>query len=548
MFNRYTGALLSGCLLLTGCVNDPPAFDPLKMQKVQRITEPRPPRPSLKPLPTTLRTPGTETPDDPGPQPRELRMTLQEIVQRAVLNNPETRVAGYAPAIEAARTIEAEARFDPVFFANINFERRERDAALLTNFDSGEQLEFQTGLRQNLPSGAQAELRYETSRFLLPRNTITGTESVATYESELTLQIQQPLLRDFGDEVNRARIAIARNNQQISILDFRTTLEEQLANIEQTYWQLVQAQRNVVILTRLLEESVRTAELVGKRREQDAGPVEIGLVNSTVEDRRANLVRAHSRVKDLSDQLKRQMGDPEIPITSDIVVLPATEPVLQPLHFDLKNQVDTALAWRAELGQQQLRVGNADVAIIVAKNNLLPQLNLVGTIGLQDSDDQWTTSNEMGNFSFSTGFQFEVPIGNRAARAIWQRALLQRQQAIDQYRQTIADVTLQVTLAVREVETAWNELIQRRNATFAAQQSLEAIQKRENAGEQLRYAFLDLKLNAQGRLAQAAQQEAEAVAAYNIAISRLEFRKGTLLRYNNVLLQEDALPISLAGP
>ena len=78
------------------------------------------------------------------------------------------------------------------------------------------------------------------------------------------------------------------------------------------------------------------------------------------------------------------------------------------------------------------------VASKVAKNNLLPQLNFVGNVGAQGLDDTLPNAYEewadLNHWSYTLGLQLEVPIGNRAARAIWQRSLLQRQQAIESYR------------------------------------------------------------------------------------------------------------------
>ena len=77
---------------------------------------------------------------------------------------------------------------------------------------------------------------------------------------------------------------------------------------------------------------------------------------------------------------------------------------------------------------------------------------------------------------------------------------------------------------------------------FAAQDTLLGIQQRVEADEPLTPEFVQLQLDAQERLARAAADEAAAVAAYNTAIAQLEQAKGTLLRYNNVVMAEEPLP------
>jgi hypothetical protein len=96
-------------------------------------------------------------------------------------------------------------------------------------------------------------------------------------------------------------------------------------------------------------------------------------------------------------------------------------------------------------------------------------------------------------------------------------------------------------LSLREVETSYNEIVERRNASYLAADSLRAIQQRREAQEALTPEFVQLELDSQQTLANARAEEEQAIRSYNVAISRLERAKGTLLRYNNVVMQERQL-------
>jgi HAE1 family hydrophobic/amphiphilic exporter-1 len=100
-----------------------------------------------------------------------------------------------------------------------------------------------------------------------------------------------------------------------------------------------------------------------------------------------------------------------------------------------------------------------------------------------------------------------------------------------------------VKTALREVNTTYDEIVATRQARFAAADALLAIQQREEGGEALTPTFVQLKLDFQERLASAADAEVQAISNYNIAIAALEKAKGTLLRYNNVIMEEEKLPI-----
>jgi outer membrane protein TolC len=283
-----------------------------------------------------------------------------------------------------------------------------------------------------------------------------------------------------------------------------------------------------------------------KRQGTDVSRVQVSQTNAQLETRRALLIRAKARVKDLSAQLKRDMNDPDFPVSGATIILPASPALEEAVHFDQKDVVDTALANRLELGQQLLRVKSADTALAVGKNNLLPQLNAAGSIDFQG------LSGDLGNaigdqlegkyVSWSLGLELEIPIGNRAARATYQRALMQRAQAVESYQAAIATVTFECDTAVRDVYTSWDALAADRRSVFAAGDALRGLEQREAAGGELSPEFVQLKLQYQDQLAETRRAEAASLANYNQAIAVLEQRKGTLLQYNNILMQEDMIP------
>lgn len=554
--NRQAGIYMLG-LIAAGCTAAPQPFDPVAIQAPERAAVGHEKAEQPKPLPTTLESPwlgkATTLPTTQESAPRDVvRLTLEQIVHRAVVNNYDIKVAGYSPAIEQTRVVEAEAQFDPVFFLNASAQITDNQTggsivptftspsvSIPVYYDQSTVYGAQAGIRQNLITGGRAQIAYQTTRNDIdPQRTIKDPY----WESDLILQLTQPLLRNFGTDVNRAQIVVQRNTQRISLLDFRQQLEKSITDIEQTYWQLVEAENNVRIFEELLDRTVQTADILAKRARQDVTRVQISQANASVESRRATLVRARARIGDLSDKLKQLMNDPDYAISGPIVILPASQPLEAPVAFDLDDQIRTAMLNRPELGQQQLRVDSATTIVGVARNNLLPQLNLIGSIGVQGANGNYSgalrNEADFDYLSYSVGVQLEVPLGNRAARAAYQRSLLQRQQAIDSYAGVVSQVVLDVKTALREVRTSWEEMRATRQARFAAADSLLAIQQREDANEPLTPTFVQLKLDTQASLASAEQAESQAIVNYNVAIAALERAKGTLLNYNNVAMQE----------
>ena len=552
--------MLSSALALGGCGSAAPPFDPraieLMQQEQARGIAPR----EMRALPSTL--PAVDNADfEPlsrealrtttQPAGPRLRLTLQEAVHRAVANSIDVRVAGYQAAIDEQRVLEAAARFDPRLFASYQYLREFSQNNLpftLTpgaiNAGTGE-----AGIKQALTTGGQIQLSDKVVRNsfdTVNSNTFPSptTTSQTLWDNQFVLQITQPLLQNQGTQVNLARIFVARNDQRISELDARDKLEKVLQQLEETYWKLARAQSDVRIQEQLLAQTETTLDIVIKRQRSDTSRREVYLVVSFRQQREAELGVARSLVEDLSDQLKRLMGDPDLPIASPTLIEAVDRPSVEPLHYAVADQIETALQNRLELQQQKLRIASADRIIGAARNNMLPKLDLAASLGIEgiDSDlDSAFNSQFKGDFvNYALGIQFEVPIGNREARSIYRRTQLSYQEAIDGYRQIAQQVALDVKMAQRAVETAWTQIIARRMTRFAAENALNSIEQRERAGEALTYSWVQFKLDRQSALADAMRQENEAIASYNTSVSDLEKAKGTLLRYNNVVFKEAA--------
>jgi outer membrane protein len=558
---------------MIGCDAEPPAvFDPRQLQQDERSHAPDIKTQALRPLPSTREDafsdvgPNGEYSADGQPvRPstgRDLdsdpvvRMSLQEIIHRAVANNHDVKVAAYQPGIEGARVIEAAANFDPTFFTNLQYaQKHDLTGGEIFNSFTGEapftafttdsnQGTLQTGIQENLGSGAQVQLQYQsTYNYFFPPT----TQDNPFYESDLTLSVTQPLLRNFGYDVNHAQIVINRLNQQVSQLEFRKAVEQNVADIEKAYWQLVQQVNDIKIQEDLVEETEKTYKQLYNRMAQkiDVSPLQVAQTQTQLELRRTELIQFKAQARDLSDQLKGLMSDPEYPVTSNVVILPLDEPVQDGIQFDFDDEINTAMENRLELGEEQLKVDSAVVTIGVAKNNLLPEFDFIGSTGPQgvagNLGDAVKDNFEFGHVDFTLGFKLQVPLGNRAARAIYRRSMLQHMQAIEQYRAFVEQIAVDVKTSARAVVTAWEVIRSSRRSRFAAEDALTRINAREKSGEPLTPEFVQLKLQIQDSLAQSQQSEAEAVANYNIALSQLEKAKGTILRYDNVVMQEDPL-------
>ncbi len=468
----------------------------------------------------------------------KVELSLDRAVDLAVAGNLDLQVARLNTRIAEQQRIQAEAAFDAVVFANVDWQKLDipRPPGQVPGLSGDQQAEtftLNTGIRQRI-SDTGATVQVETS--------ITRDEQTPSlfavdrfYDADVLVSLTQPLLRSFGSDVARAQIELSRNAERSAGESVRRTLNELIQNVAAAYWDLEFARRQLLINQRLLGRTIDERDRLVQRAEFDVSPVRLTEANSFVELRRSDVIRARQRLRDASDRLKRLINSPDLPIAGETLIVPVDDPIDQPITFSLVDSVTTAIQRRPELGVSLLNINDAGIRQRVADNGVLPQLDLTAAIGFNGIDiDDWAQAyddlSELNYIDYILGLSFEQPLGNRPAEAQRRQRRLERDQAVVAYRRDVQDVVLEVKNALRAVLSNYELVGATRASRWAAADSLRAINVREEVGAALTSEFLlDLKLNAQQRLADAETQEALALANYMTSIAELYRAMGTLL-------------------
>jgi len=468
-------------------------------------------------------------------------LSLAECVRRALANNLAIRFEGYSPAIETTRIVEAEAQFDPQVFFNFTENKQNLPTGVPeiagTTTDTRS---INTGLGKLLATGATVQAGYGFSR------TDTDTDLTGewgsldpAYTNNYALEIRQPLLRNFGIDFNRAQIRISRNNHEISVERFRRQAQDTLLEVESRYWELVQARRQVSIAAEVLAEAEALLDTVEKRVIFDSIPAQIPQTEARVAERQAEYVRAKAAVHDAEDRLKNVLNDPQLNAAEDLEIVPTENPVLEPMVVDTLAELQTALESRSELREAELQIKNAHIALGVARNQALPRFDVTfrttfNSLG-SNPDDAWDKLNAADFIEYMVMLEFEWPIGNRGPRAAVRRARLEQSQALVGLKRATEEIILSVNLAVRDLQTSFNEIMPNIQQAQASAEFIRMLQLRK---ETMDANTLNTIFGSQESLAAARVRLLQALVGYNIAIVNLERSKGTLLKYNNVVLTE----------
>ncbi len=466
-----------------------------------------------------------------------VRLSLDEAVRLAISNSLDIRVVSFEPAISREQMIQAAAAFDWVVFAGASHTRTDHHTATAFPHNQVRSIPMEAGVRKRTVTGGTAELAWDLTR--------TSDNSALTvlnpnYESMLSLQLTQPLLRGAWPDYNLAALKIAQLGEKVSGSQFRQTVEQVVAETQTTYWTLVQARRELQIQNALLEKTIQTRDRVRARGSLDATRVEIKQTEAAVETRRAALYRARQTIFDVQDRLARLLATERMNPLRNCAIVPTTDPVTSKVDIDPTDQLISALRYSPLMEQARLAIAAADVQVGVAKNETLPVLNLTASVGTQGmSRVGGRAGGESLTFDYldhSVGLLFEYPIGNRAASSMLRQRKFERLRSVTEMQNTADVVAVNVRTALRQIETAFQEMQARKAATAASQAQLQALEDTEQIRGRLTPEFLNLKLSSQESLAAAERAEIAATIDFNTALARLAQITGTTLRQKNIKL------------
>ena len=455
---------------------------------------------------------------------------LEAAVAAALENNLGLRATRLEPDAARESALVADASFDTVWFADVEYERVDapRPVPLLGGVQLGAPLSVSdrarasTGVRQLLSSGATVSVSGFVERFDSRTPGIDFLPDPA-WRSGVALDVTQPLLEGFGSEQNEAQRVLAERAVLRSEADLAADASALVAVVEQAYWSLAEAEARLLVQQRLVASGEEVARVLEARRDFDTSSAQYADALATVEQRRTDLVRARLLVERASDALAALLDTEGYGLADDVLVSAADDFRLEPVAVDFKGSLATALAQRSELRAALLDVEDASLRQRLAQNLDQPRLDLVARIEALGEDESFESSNwSLTHDEFVNGIvglSFELPIGDRAAAAGERRARLEGRIAVLRYEELVRAVVLEVKDALRELRTSYELIGATRSQRVAQAENLRALLAEKEQRASQTPEFLQLEFDRQRRLAQAQLEELQAVANYNRALA-----------------------------
>src|SRR5579863_1944419 len=384
-------------------------------------------------------------------------------------------------------------------------------------------------------------------------------------DSGFRLTLRQHLLAGFGFGPNLRFIRIAHNNREISDVAFRGQVIATVSQIQNIYWDLVNAYEDVKVKERSLELAEKT--LSDDREQVKIGaiaPMEVMKAESEESARSQDLLLSQNglQLQELlvKNAITRDLSDPVLAsasvVPTDTMIISEKEPVTP-----IQDLIADAQAHRPELSEARIDLTNREITRKAAANALKPQLDLIafygayGLAGVQNGAyggpalcDQppcpplapsgypsaFTDLFKNNSPDYGVGLNLNIPLRNRGAQADQIRSQLEYRQA----QLHLQQLQNQIGIEVRNAQFA---LLQNRSRVEAARKARDLAQQTfdiETKKKALGASTSNLVLQANRDLAQAESNFVEAMSTYEKSIVELDRATGLTLAHAGIEIEE----------
>lgn len=465
-----------------------------------------------------------------------LRLGRVDCLAYALQNNTAIRIKRLQPLLAEADTRQAQATFDPsLIFEGILSDSTELSPNLIygTNISMMRSGALKAGLTGKLWSGAQYELALDAGRFKSSSPTALIDPA---YRLEPQLTITQPLLRGAGITVNQAAIIIARNNLLLSSNNVQETAMDITSQTLVAYYDLYHGRAYLAIEMEALERA-RLLLSINQARHAKGLISSVDLLETETElaKRMKRVIAAEAAMLNAEDALKLVTNLVDDPALWNAQVELLEEPVLSLRRIQLVQSLERAFDHRLDYQALKIALANRDIQIQVARNNLWPTLDLIGSFGLNGLGQDWSEAAEYANLDYKdwmAGLRLTIPWG-RANRAAYDKSRWEKIQALLELKRLEQDIIFQVRNRVREVEIQYRQMEAAMLASDLEAENYEAYQERYAAGHISTHDILDYH----NRLATARLDYIKALIDYQIGLIRLDQAEGMTLVRNNITLE-----------
>jgi len=487
--------------------------------------------------------------------PGSIVLSLKAAIIRALSNNVSIAVESFNSKVKKETIMESLSEFDAMLGLELSTGRKTQQLA--SAFSSPNRMandndNWDLSLSQKLVTGANYQFDFTNNR----NKTNSKTAGLnPSYSSEFQLSLTQPLLKNFGVDLNKRNIHIANNDVDISDYEFKAKAIDVVSDVENTYWDFVFTLGDLEVKQKSLERAkdlqkrVKAQVLVGIM-----APIETLQAESEVASREEFLLTAQDVIEDNQDKLKNILNIDFSSPEGLSPIYPSSQADVLMEDFNFNEIVKMALANRPDYLAKKKDLENKDILVKYQENQIYPSVDLVGSLGINGLSGEAITitsgtfqgkSSYGGNYGNSLsdalstkyynwefGVKFSYPLGNRSAKSKLSASRLEKAQSILSIKGLEKKIILEVRESARQLKTDSKRIKAANVAKKLADEKLKAEEKKFEVG--LSTSFNVLKF--QEDLAEAQSNVIKTIIDYKQ--SRIRFRKSiaSTLKHHDVSL------------
>lgn len=397
--------------------------------------------------------------------------------------------------------------------------------------------QYAMSLQGRTPIGTRYGFEVSVNR---SRNTFVGDpdEIIPLYESFAGITVVQPLLRNFGTDANLADLRIARLTKRTQALEWKQSVATAIQGVMSTYYDMLYAYRNIQVREDAIAADAKLVDLYRRRVDLGFGsPIDIRQAEVAVSTNREALLLARNAFMERQFALKRLIFS-EFQLEDARVFVPENAPLLPVPSVDRSAFMRMAFEKRWDYRASLLSAESQEIRLKFARDQVLPQLDLVATYGLNGLDtglggsiDRALSRNTP---QWSIGLQFQVPLGNIEARAQLDAVRGQREQAILRIKQSELTVGVDVDTVISRLITNQQRVETARQTRELGEETVRIAYRRLEEGLISAYDIIDQ----QRQLYEAKSRELIALAELNKSVTQLWLVTGAVLEKQGIGFQE----------
>lgn len=366
---------------------------------------------------------------------------------------------------------------------------------------------------QSFPLGTNLTVNYEGQRFA---NNSPYEAINPTLYSNFQVVLTQQLLAGFGMSANERYMHIARKNVRITDLAFRAQVIATVTQVENIYWDLVNAYEDVQVKERSLAFAQQTLQVDQKQLSLNAIPaMQVMTDESDVATSEGDLTVSRTNLRLNELLIKNAITKSDDPALEEMPVVPldfigAPDPNASKPIDDLIAEAEKN---RPDVSQDEIAMQVAQISLRSIKSELLPTLNLYGFYagagiagpnnpncslpGNECVSDLPTGFNSMlqNTFNYSSpeyqvGMNLSINLRNRVAKADQLRAVLEYRQRQITFEEQKKSIRFDVRNAQFALQQAEARVAAAAKARDLAQRTFDITRQEQKLGAKSSYDTL----------------------------------------------------------